>query len=128
MIFSSFFAITSFLISYISTSSMSTWLHSLTGYCTVVYFSLRILTSSVFSLVFQPQACEFCPKQFDTRLKMYWHLKKVHQQPRKPCKWNGCSLAFVIFIISVLYLLTGLLTTVVYVWVPADVNACAAFF
>jgi len=36
-----------------------------------------------------PQSCENCSKVFESKLKMYWHIKRVHQQKHKPCHLCG---------------------------------------
>merc|ERR1719318_1324320 len=36
-----------------------------------------------------PQSCVNCGKVFESKLKMYWHIKRVHQQKHKPCHLCG---------------------------------------
>eukprot|EP00092_Neocalanus_flemingeri_P018706 GFUD01020261.1.p1 GENE.GFUD01020261.1~~GFUD01020261.1.p1 ORF type:complete len:612 (+),score=147.58 GFUD01020261.1:59-1894(+) len=36
-----------------------------------------------------PESCENCGKVFESKLKMYWHIKRVHQQKHKPCHLCG---------------------------------------
>ena len=37
-----------------------------------------------------PEPCSYCQKPIESRLKMYWHLKRVHLLNKKPCKF--CAL------------------------------------
>jgi len=36
-----------------------------------------------------PQSCPNCSKMFESKLKLYWHIKRVHQQKHKPCQLCG---------------------------------------
>jgi len=36
-----------------------------------------------------PKPCTYCGKIFESKLKLYWHIKRVHQQKHKPCQHCG---------------------------------------
>lgn len=36
-----------------------------------------------------PQSCEYCGKVYGTKLKLYWHHKRVHQMKHRPCHLCG---------------------------------------
>lgn len=51
--------------------------------------TLELDTTMKDQLFITPKSCPECSKIFESKLKLYWHIKRVHQQKHKPCQHCG---------------------------------------
>ena len=51
--------------------------------------NLELDTTMKDQLFITPKSCSECSKIFESKLKLYWHIKRVHQQKHKPCQHCG---------------------------------------